>query len=332
MDNFRATLISAEEVQGKHCIAFSGGQASRVLLDMYVSTVHRTRGKYAMPSVIHVKGCDASSDIDLESLREYYDECTFVERSIDDIVPLGNDATLSDCIGGLNSATAQIDLLRLYRDRLVVEIAQEQGCTAVLWGDSATRLAAKTLGLTAKGRGYALPYEVADHIKGTQGIWAVRPLKDLFNREITLYASLSNLSAPPRTIDNPRKAVSIDDLTTRYFDNLEESFPSLVATVVRTTNKLVEPVTGSAGSSFCVVCGIPWNVNAKEWLAHITVDEPPPGRARTLGTHNGTSDRDDLCYGCHVALRGTDPAVQWPTLLRREAVKDAVLKEFELRD
>lgn len=65
-------------------------------------------------------------------------------------------------LGALASPTSRTDVLAVLRARLVVEIAKREGCEGVLWGDTTTRLAEKTLGETAKGRGFSIPWRTAD--------------------------------------------------------------------------------------------------------------------------------------------------------------------------
>lgn len=69
---------------------------------------------------------------------------------------------LRKLLGALASPTSRTDVLAVLRTRLVVEIAKREGCEGVLWGDTTTRLAEKTLAETAKGRGFAIPWRTAD--------------------------------------------------------------------------------------------------------------------------------------------------------------------------
>lgn len=54
-------------------------------------------------------------------------------------------------------ATGREDLVGALRLRLLLAAAAALGCNRLALGDSATRLAARTLALAAKGAGYALP-------------------------------------------------------------------------------------------------------------------------------------------------------------------------------
>lgn len=69
---------------------------------------------------------------------------------------------LMHLLSSLPSTTSRMDILSILRTRLIVEIAKKEGCAAVLWGDSTTRLAQKTLAETAKGRGFSIPWQTAD--------------------------------------------------------------------------------------------------------------------------------------------------------------------------
>lgn len=54
-------------------------------------------------------------------------------------------------------ATGREDLVGALRLRLLLAAAAALGCNRLALGDSATRLAARTVALAAKGAGYALP-------------------------------------------------------------------------------------------------------------------------------------------------------------------------------
>lgn len=64
----------------------------------------------------------------------------------------------------LPSPTSRMDLAGVLRTRLVVAVAKRRGCEGVLWGDTTTKLAQKTLAETAKGRGFALPWMISDGV------------------------------------------------------------------------------------------------------------------------------------------------------------------------
>lgn len=107
--------------------------------------------------------------------------------------------------------------------------------------------------------------------------------------------------------------LSIDDVLGRYFSEVEASYPSVVANVVRTTGKLLRrPVNddhshdhegnitnsnASNGRTNCGLCGAPVDeLGDERWRGEIGDDEDENGdRAET---------RRKLCYGCQRSIRG----------------------------
>lgn len=157
-----------------------------------------------------------------------------------------------------STATSRVDVDQILLNRLVVAYGKGIGCDAILWGDSDSRLAAKTLANVAKGRGSALTWQVSDGISPS-GLLFHFPLRDLFQAELESYANLiPELSAiiipdvPPS--DNVlTKNLSIDELMMRYVQTHGEKYPGVMANVTRTANKL-HPVPASADIKQCLFC------------------------------------------------------------------------------
>jgi cytoplasmic tRNA 2-thiolation protein 2 len=205
---------------------------------------------------------------------------------------------LSDLINSLTSATARSDVVSALRTRLIVEHAKASGCEGVLWGDSTTNLAQKTLAETAKGRGFSLPWQVAEG-ESPYGVTFNYPLRDVLKKELVSFVELSEPSLSPLVHElslsatqasMSSKNTTIDDLMKQYFESVEENFPSIVANVVRTADKLAAPTT-STSVSYCSLCSMP----------------VAGGR---FGIHGWGGDQEDgldapviegaygLCYGC----------------------------------
>ena len=179
----------------------------------------------------------------------------------------------------ISTATSRVDVDQILLNRLVVAYGKDIGCDAVLWGDSDSRLAAKTLANVAKGRGAALTWQVSDGASPS-GLLFHFPLRDLFQAELESYANLiPELSAiiipdaPPS--DNVlTKNLSIDELMMRYVQTHGEKYPGVMANVTRTANKL-HPAPASADSKQCSFCD-----------AHMDKQE------------NGTDAEVKFCYAC----------------------------------
>lgn len=105
--------------------------------------------------------------VGIEDIYDFRNAAREVELAagVDEEKPHGRfNARAAVCrlLGALASPTSRTDVLAVLRTRLVVELAKREGCEGVLWGDTTTRLAEKTLGETAKGRGFAIPWRTAD--------------------------------------------------------------------------------------------------------------------------------------------------------------------------
>lgn len=235
---------------------------------------------------------------------------------------------LRDFFARLPSTTSRADILRLFVRHLLVSAATRDGCHALLLGCSTTALAELTLGETAKGRGYSLPWMVDDgpqsirsfgtpqkDVEGSAGVDELAagglktskevaklqiyyPLREVFRNELMIY---TGLLSPPLTdllvsagaarsgsAVVSHKDVSIDDVMSRYFQDVEENFPSIVANVVRTTAKLERP-EDEDGESCCGLCGMGLDeLGDERWKGEIGDDGGEYGR---------------LCYGCQRAMR-----------------------------
>jgi len=161
------------------------------------------------------------------------------------------------------SPTARTDILSSLQTSLVVNFAKRHNCTAILWGDSTTRLAEKTLASTAKGRGFALPY-ITPEDSTLHSIRFQYPLRDLLKKELIAYAE--NSAEPPltdlivrdvvKTVSISARNTTIDDLMTQYFESVEKEYPSIVANVVRTAGKLEMPRL-EGNEDRCRLCSVP---------------------------------------------------------------------------
>ncbi|KAI1106838.1 hypothetical protein F4804DRAFT_329803 [Jackrogersella minutella] len=223
---------------------------------------------------------------------------------------------LSDVLDRLPSATSRADARRLLVRHLLVAAAAGRGCDALLLGHNTTSLAELTLAETAKGRGFSLPHLVndgaapvgsgPDSAGGARTLPIYSPLRELFRKELATYLShtsppLTPLLLPP----SPRggggavvshRDLSIDDVLARYFGEVETSYPSVVANVVRTTGKLLRR-GGEGQHDTCGLCGT-------------VLDELGDERWRgEIGDDRGEEDDDGrekprLCYGCERSVRG----------------------------
>ncbi|KAB5557961.1 hypothetical protein GE09DRAFT_94327 [Coniochaeta sp. 2T2.1] len=220
---------------------------------------------------------------------------------------------LHDLFSRLPSATSRADILRLFIRHLLIHTALARDAQAALFGHSTTALGALTLSETAKGRGFSLPWQINDgplpvptyptsSSSPTKSIRIHHPLRELYAKELSTYVTLTSpplteIIPPPEVVDKATAAVvshrdlSIDEVMARYFVDVEENYPSIVANVVRTTAKLDRI---ESGSGRCGVCGMTLDEDGDDrWRGDIgdDVEEREGGGGR-------------LCYGCERSVHG----------------------------
>jgi cytoplasmic tRNA 2-thiolation protein 2 len=324
LESFRVNFAASLDQQRKILLPLSHGVSSTTLLhilDLHLNTQRSktNRTGFAISVLVVDEGSrDAAGAERLDKVRQRYSNHEYAALPLHDVFRLlpddaslrallpelqGQDAPstqdqLTSLIASLASATARADVLSTLRARLIVEYAKQTGCESILWGDSTTRLAEKTLAETAKGRGFSLPWQISDG-KSPFGINFHYPLRDVLKKELISYVdlaepTLSSLVYEPLSgatqASMSSKNTTIDDLMKQYFESVEENFPSIVSNVVRTTGKLEVPA-GAISNPHCSLCGMP----------------VPDGR---FGIHGWGGDQHDgavdasamssgsLCYGC----------------------------------
>ena len=223
------------------------------------------------------------------------DKLPFADTSVDGCIPLDKRTRLKHILSSLSSATSGADLIEMLRNRLIRAFAKVHACDSILFGDSTTRLAEKTLSETAKGRAIALPWLTADG-SSSDGSNCTYPLRDLLRKELGAYAGMTSPPLTPLICETPSqtptssKDTTIDDLMTQYFESVEQNYPSIVANVVRTSGKLRAHSTAE-GISTCAICGYP--IVNESWGGE-QLDSAVPLSANGNRSEYGKA----VCYGC----------------------------------
>lgn len=210
---------------------------------------------------------------------------------------------LQKLIGSMSSASSRSDIVTTLSTRLLVDVAKKNGCESILFGDSTTRLAEKTLTETAKGRGFSLPWQVSDGMS-PYGIGFNYPLRDLLKKELVAFSSLTEpplseviiFQEPLSHISASSKLTTIDNLMVQYFESVEENYPSIVANVVRTSSKL-RSLTGEEEAA-CGLCGLPV-AKGTDGIFGWGGDQNSHSRLSKDDIH-----KDVLCYGCSRSVNG----------------------------
>ncbi len=253
--------------------------------------------------------------------------------------------------------TTKEDLLEMITSDLITSYAKENNTDTIIWGDSMTKLAEKVISLASKGRGNSIPSKLIDNptVPDSQGLCNIRPSREILFSEIVKYSTLQSLDEfiiePLQPAPTMSKAMSINELAHQYFTSIEEGFPSITSTVVRTANKLTDPSPLYKGKviediNICEICKGPIHSNPAVWLNTITVNVHAPAESdqeQTLMSlyKEMSADKDVIergeyskrytCYGCLVTLEGLDKnGILWP--IEERGDKDKILSEYILND
>ena len=265
-------------------------KASFELLEKYTKRFPRhTYSKFGLEDALLL------DDIDWRSLGMPQAPTPDAERS--------GTKRLQQLIGLMPSPTSGVDIISTLLTRLLVDVAKRNNCESILFGDSTTRLAERTLTETAKGRGFSLPWQVSDGMS-PYGVGFNYPMRDLLKKELITFSSVT---MPPITdliihqepsshISASSKTTTIDDLMAQYFETVEDNFPSIVANVVRTSSKL-KPLIGNDNTA-CGICGLPV-AEGTDGIFGWGGDQNSDSRPERGNGHDGV-----LCYGCSRSING----------------------------
>lgn len=259
----------------------------------YTSEVEKLKQRFPL-HVFSIASLDEVYDYEIPDL----DEIIMAGKLSDETHLQSQKERLTAMLSSLSSATSRLDIINTLRRRLLMAFAQRHDCSGILFGDSTTRLAERTLSETAKGRGASLPWLTAD---GTlDGLQINYPMRDLLKREIIQYLgfiepSLALLAVNAETVqDAPvsSKDTTIDGLMSQYFASVEQNYPSIVANVVRTSGRLAASADLHRSTS-CHMCGLPFESSSEAWAGD--QGSLPLSANGDEARLNGSRT---LCYGC----------------------------------
>ncbi|KAG8530423.1 uncharacterized protein KY384_004925 [Bacidia gigantensis] len=329
--------LEANKVRGGY-----GEKASKILIPisfgissislLHVLDVHlqkrQGKGRHAGLSV-HLLFIDHSSVLDqdfsrnISSLKNRFDsfplqtllleECFDYDISLDTLlnagsqdsrIPRGNLERLNHLLSAVKGQSSKTDVLGILCQRLIAAFANANGFDVVLYGDTTSRLAERTLAETAKGRGSLVSLQTMD-TRGQGKSNHVYAMRDLLRKELGLYAEvvdpplspliLQTETTPPMT---SAKHNSIDGLMRQYVESVELQYPSVVANVVRTTGKLKIPQIDE-GTRNCNMCDGPL------WTRPSGQQEKPESPSEDRNGLLRAREISLLCRGCERTLQPT---------------------------
>lgn len=200
----------------------------------------------------------------------------------------------------ISSLASRQDLLYRIRDKLLVSYARKANCDTIVFGDSGTTIAARVLELVAEGRGFAIPWytSVCSKLPNCD-TFLLRPLREVLSSDLKSYMNIKGLAFCDSLIE--ARPNTIHGVTESYFSSLNDTFPSLVSTVVKMSSKLHVPST----EAICTICNLPMQEDAETWLQKTTVEHPDS----VEGIKN-----QNVCYGCSVSLKSLKGTLHIPDI------------------
>uniref|UniRef100_A0A182SP54 Cytoplasmic tRNA 2-thiolation protein 2 n=1 Tax=Anopheles maculatus TaxID=74869 RepID=A0A182SP54_9DIPT len=171
-----------------------------------------------------------------------------VEISFDEAFsPTGfeqDEKRLLQVLEAARSVSSKQDLLEQVHKQTYRSVAKALNCNYVFLSDIGIDLAKTLLSNVALGRGCSIAQDMAFCDDRDEAVKLIRPIRDLNPDEVSNYlkfceAQLLHLPQVKHFEDKP----SLQNLTAKFIDNLQQSFPSTVSTVFRTGDKLEAPKT-----------------------------------------------------------------------------------------
>lgn len=298
-----------------------------ILDEQFLAHLKRSGRTSCTLHILYIDHSPSNEQIDhrrrIDLLKERFPLHTYTMLSLEDVfayqldiekeilglqsVSLSTDdkpARLQHLLSNLPSATSRADITTILRQTLTAEFAKQHGCDFILYGDSTTRLAERTLSETAKGRGGLLPWLTADGLFSS-GLRVAYPMRDLLKKEISTFAAMISPPLTPLISDNgftgqasiSSKTTTIDELMSQYFKSVEQNFPSIVANVVRTSSKL-KASTIDSNAPPCNICNLPVVNQSHHWNGDQNSSLTPSIDVDTTWKHALA-----ICYGCARSIK-----------------------------
>ncbi|CCE64658.1 hypothetical protein TPHA_0I01520 [Tetrapisispora phaffii CBS 4417] len=291
-----------------------------------------------------------------------------------------DDYTIKNLLKECPNRSVREDLLTFIKRHLIKKFTYQNKFKAIVWPFSMTQLADEIISMIVKGRGSSianfLDMESFDENYGTNVFKNLFPLRNALLSEIDAYCHSVNLEKylidykvqdtlllnKLYDANNKRsnestlvKNMTMNELASKYFDDIETDYSNVISTVLRTGEKLGTPTANGLKNKKCEVCLQIIHNDPSEWLNTITEnvghcienDEEQSyfnvwteNNEKKVATKNYNKlmelDKDennnlDICYGCLILLNSMDnKSINWPVNEKEEI--DEILEEFIISD
>jgi tRNA(Ile)-lysidine synthase TilS/MesJ len=164
--------------------------------------------------------------------------------------------SMRELLRQFNSNANTIDLITVFRDRLIADFAAKHNYDFVLKGLNADSLAAESFCYFAKGLGGNLPgLCVSEHLKSP----FYYPLRGHSRKELQYYFYTRKIStlALKSDPDNIEEAAGskLDDQISGFIDTLQQMYSHTAAAIVRTAEKIETNLPSHEPCQWCLLPG-----------------------------------------------------------------------------
>lgn len=364
---FRAALGSTKVVRrnSKVLVHFTGGVASVSLMDMVRIGFEQESHKrlcfdadlvYVDENCVGNDGEDSNKRFEkiqeVKSVLEQFPnfQCFYTtiagvklqpiqEIAVDDVTAvLEQEKKFLKAFRALKSLSSKQDHLSVTRTNILRQAATSLSCQYIFVSDIALVLATRLLTNISLGRGNSTAYDVAFCDDRVESVKFVRPIRDLSEIEVQNYVKFLNLRCVDAVNygDDHGQFASVQNLTSKFINGLQQNFSGTVSTVYRTCSKIAPgetgtEVEGSFAESFnenlkitnasqrCVMCKSYLDYHNSETLFAIefsrivsetagsedlSIQSLKKSEDRASGAVNGGEIRKHLCHGCRNIFIG----------------------------
>ncbi|PVU94870.1 hypothetical protein BB559_002906 [Furculomyces boomerangus] len=329
-------------------VAFSGGNSSRALLQLCSDfqtpgSGTKLQQKYNEMLILHLDESAIFEDQDAEkSIMEIIEKYPFkcITKKLEDVFSSSryskfvskttnskglffshsleketNESPkdlLVKLFEGIKSTTSKEYMLECIKHHLLLEAARENGCEVIAVGNSATRIAVKSILMTSEGRGFSLPFDVGAESTLEEDVYIVRPLRSSLSKEIVYYNNLLGLESVTIPTFSTKanansKIMSLGYLTENFISGLDLEYSATVPTVTSTVGKLKVNANATTNKK-CLICLAPIGDNASTWRKNVTIDsldntlkelkDDSSKIDENIKDENLVNVENSLCYSC----------------------------------
>lgn len=225
---------------------------------------------------------------------------------------------ITSSLSAFTTETSKISFSESIRMHTLYRVAKHLRCSKIFTSETSDHLASKIISSLAVGRGSMLSSETGFLHEVAEKIIHVRPLRECSKKEVVFYNVFNNLD----TNISPSKFGlgkfhSIQKLSESFITDLQQSFPSTVATITSTGSKVT---LGTPDRDQCLLCqsyfNNPGDLSAEEALKFsqlVAVHGPETVNPMDLAVsrNNDLSEQGDrqvmnkplICYPCSILIR-----------------------------